>query len=167
MITWCVAHTQPLKEHVAKQHLLDQSFEVYLPRFKTLHRHARKVKEVLAPLFPRYIFVGIDLEIVGWRSVNGTRGISYLLMAHDMRPASIPLHVIRELKSQEVSDSIVPIASLVTFTKGEAVRILEGPFKDQIAAFDTLDDKSRIHLLLSFLGRKMEVSLPSYAVEAA
>ena len=60
MITWCVAHTQPFKEVVAKQHLLGQGYKVYLPQFKKIRRHARKVEEVLSPLFPRYIFVGMD-----------------------------------------------------------------------------------------------------------
>ena len=60
-ITWCVARTQLLKELVAKQHLTEQGYEVYLPRFKKICRHARKVEEKLVPLFPRYVFVGKDI----------------------------------------------------------------------------------------------------------
>ena len=166
MISWFVAHTQPLKENVAKQHLLDQEFEVYLPIFKKIRRHARKVEEVSAPLFPRYLFVGMDLEISRWRSVNGTRGVSYLLMSDD-RPAIVPNDIIENLKAQENADGIVPATSLVLFTKGDKVRILDGSFKDQIAVFETLDNKERVQLLLNFLGRETKISLPYYAVEAA
>lgn len=167
MITWCVAHTQPSKEVVAKQHLLDQGYEVYLPRFKKICRHARKVEEKLVPLFPRYMFVGIDLELCRWRSVNGTRGVSYLLMSHDLRPARVSKGVIDALRSQEVSEGIVPISSLITFVKGDKVRILDGAFKDQVAIFESLDEKSRVQLLLTFMGREMNMTLPTYAVEAA
>jgi transcriptional antiterminator RfaH len=166
MINWFVAHTHPLKELIAQQHLLEQGFEVYLPRFKKIRRHARKVEEVLAPLFPRYIFIGMDMEIARWRSVNGTRGISYLL-TNDDHPARVPNCVIQNLKACEVTDGIVPVNSLIAFTKGDKVRVLEGAFQDQVATFQTLDDKQRVQLLLSFMGREMQLSLPTYAVEAA
>lgn len=167
MITWCVAHTQPLKEFVAKKNLLDLGCEVYLPQLKKIRRHARKVEEILAPLFPRYVFVGIDLEFDPWRSINGVRGVSSLLMSSDLSPAQVPSRVINELKNQETSDGIVPFSSLMSFLKGEKVRILEGSFKDQIATFEGLDDKSRVQLLLGFMGREMKMTLPAHAVEVA
>jgi len=166
MKQWFVVHTQPLKESVACHHLIEQDFEVYLPRFKKTRRHARKVDEVLAPLFPRYLFVGMDLEADGWRSVQGTRGVSYLLMM-DGRPAIIPSRMIEDLKDQETSDGLVPINSMALFAKGDKVRVLDGVFKDYVATFEKMDDKQRVQLLLTFLGRETKVSLPFYAVEAA
>ena len=167
MISWCVAHTQPLKESVAQQHLLDQGYEVYMPRFKKTVRHARKVEDKLVPLFPRYIFVGMDLLSARWRSVNGTRGVSHLLMSNDLNPAKVPTRIIDDLRAQEIGDGIVPVASLVNFVKGEKVRILDGAFTDQMAIFESMDDKSRVQLLLTFMGREMKMTLPTYAVEAA
>lgn len=166
-ITWCVAHTQTLKELVAKQHLLDQGFEVYLPRVKKVIRHARKVEEKLVPLFPRYIFVGMDLEKDGWRHINGTRGVSHLLMSDDIHPAKISARVICELRKQENEEGIISMTSLSTFVRGEKIRIVDGVFKDQIAVFESMDDKSRVQLLLVFMGREMPVILPEYAVQAA
>ena len=166
MISWFVAHTQPLKEQKAEQHLLEQGFEVYLPRFKKIRRHARKVQEVVAPLFPRYLFVGMDLEAARWRSVNGTQGVSYLLMNQD-RPAQVPNSIIDALKTQENAEGILSVGSLIAFSMGDKVRILEGTFKDHTAIFEKLDDKQRVHLLLAFMGRELKFSLPIYAVEAA
>lgn len=166
-ITWCVAHTQPLKEVIAQQHLLDQGYEVYMPRFKKTIRHARKVEEKLVPLFPRYIFVGIDMDVAGWRSVNGTRGVSHLLMSNDLTPAIVQAQIIDDLRAQEIGDGIVPVASLVNFVKGEKVRILDGAFADQTAIFESMDDKSRIQLLLTFMGKEIKMTLPTHAVEAA
>ena len=108
MNKWFVAYTQPLKESVAKHNLEEQGYDVYLPMFKKTRRHARRVDEVLQPLFPRYIFVGLDLEIDGWRSVNGTRGVGYILL-NDGHPVSMPTSVIDTLKSQENEQGIVPI----------------------------------------------------------
>lgn len=167
MITWHVAYTQPLKEHVAQQNLLNMKYEVYAPKFRKMRRHARKIEEVIMPLFPRYIFVGMDRELAQWRSVNGARGVSHLLMTNDLKPAQVPCRVIDELKSQEIENEIVPIASLASFIKGDKLRVCEGIFKDQEAVFEKLDDKSRAHILLNFLGREMKTTVPSYVVEAA
>lgn len=167
MITWCVAYTQPSKEIVAQQNLLAMGYEVYAPRFKKMRRHARKVEEILAPLFPRYIFVGMNMAYAQWRSVNGVRGISHLLMSNDLNPAQVPCRVIDELKCQEIGEGIVSVVSLLSFVKGDKIRICDGIFKDQEAMFETLDDKSRVHLLLNFMGREMKATLPAYAVEAA
>lgn len=160
---WCVAYTQPLKENVAKQHLLDQGYEVYIPHFKKTCRHARRVEEKIMPLFPRYIFVGMDLS-ARWRPVNSTRGVSYLLMSGDSKPAKFPKHVIDYLRAQEVN-GIVTLQSL-DFIRGEKVRILEGAFKDQTAIFEA-NDRTRVQLLLTFMGRNMTVTLPGHAIKAA
>ena len=166
MKQWFVVHTQPLKETVAQQHLAEQGFEAYLPRYKKTRRHARKVDEVLAPLFPRYLFIGIDLEVDQWRSVLGTRGVSYLLMT-DGKPAVVPSRIIEALKNQETNEGLVPLNSMALFTKGDKIRVLEGAFKEYVAVFEKMDDKQRVQLLLNCLGREVNISLPSYAVEAA
>ena len=127
MINWFVAHPHPLKEIIAQQHFLEQGFEVYLPRFEKIRRNAHKVEEVLAPLFPRYIFEGTDMGIARWRSINGARGISYLL-TNDEHLASVPMCVIQNLKASEIAEGIVPVDSLIAFKKGDKVRVLESAF---------------------------------------
>jgi transcription antitermination factor NusG len=57
-------------------------------RVKTI-RHARKLTNVTAPLFPGYIFVQLDLTRDRWRSVNGTFGIASLIMQGE-RPHAVP-----------------------------------------------------------------------------
>lgn len=166
-MTWYVVHTQPSKELLAKQNLESQGYAAYLPRFQKISRHARQFKQVLAPLFPRYLFVGFDADSTSWRSITGTRGVSYLLMSQDTKPAQVPSHVIEHLKSQEIKEGIVPIQSLHAFTQGEKVRILEGVFKDHLAICGAFDDHNRVQLLLSFIGREIKMTLPTYAVEAA
>ena len=166
-ITWCVVHTQPLKEVIAQKNLLDQGYSVYMPKFKKTVCRARKVEEKLVPLFPRYIFLGMDLSSARWRSVNSTRGVSYLLMSNNLNPAKVPTQIIDDLQAREIGDGIVPVTSLLSFVKGEKVRIVEGAFTDQMAIFRSMDDKSRVQLLVSFMGREVKITLPTCSVEAA
>lgn len=166
MKSWFVAHTHPMKEQLAEKHLREQGFDVYLPRFKKMRRHARKVEEVLTPLFPRYLFVSMELETAHWRCINNTRGISYLLQ-NDGLPAEVPEQMITVLKEKEASDGLVSVNSLIALVKGDKVRILKGVFKDYLATFETMDANQRVKLLLTFLGRETKVFLPVYVVEAA
>lgn len=120
---------------------------------------------MLQPLFPRYLFVGLDLKIDAWRAVNGTRGVAYLLL-NDGHPLGISTSIIEELKILE-NDGVVPIICVSAFTKGENLRVMDGAFKDQVASFQMMDDKQRVQLLLNFLGRETRITVPVYAVEAA
>ena len=147
MKSWFVAHTHSMKEQIAEQHLREQGFDVYLPHFKKMRRHARKVEEVLAPLFPRYLFVAMEIEAAHWSCVNSARGVSYLLQ-NDGFPAEIPKKVVDSLK--ETVDGFISINSLAAFIKGDKVRVLKGVFKDHLAIFETMGAKQRTQLLSTF-----------------
>ena len=48
-------------------------------------RHARKILNVRAPLFPGYLFVSLDLTRDRWRSINSTYGVLGLIMGGESR----------------------------------------------------------------------------------
>lgn len=166
MKEWYVVHTQPMKELIALQHLSEQGFQSYLPRYRKTRRHARKTDTVLVPLFPRYLFVSLDLEASFWRSVNGTRGVAYMLTCNE-RPSAIAINIIENLKAREDAEGLVPIDTLALFMQGDKVRILEGAFEGYSAVFQKMDEKARVQLLLNFLGRETKVSLSLESIEAA
>jgi transcriptional antiterminator RfaH len=166
MKQWLVAHTQPTKEEVARLNLLRQNFEVYIPRYKRLRRHARRVDTVLAPLFPRYLFINLDIQKDRWRSINGTKGICYLLLSEE-KPALIPSTIIDQLKNQEDSEGVVSVATLYLFVKGQKVNINDGFFSGYTATFEKMADNDRVRLLLNFLGQEQELNVPLDAVESA
>ena len=58
---WYVVQTQVNGEAKAAQNLLRQGYEIYLPRYLKRRRHARKMDFTAKPLFPRYMFVAIDI----------------------------------------------------------------------------------------------------------
>ncbi len=72
---WYVVHTQPRREFCAKAQLEGQGFRVFLPKRPRTIRHARKIANVEAAFFPRYLFVELDLTRHPWRRVNGTFGV--------------------------------------------------------------------------------------------
>ena len=65
---WYVVQTKVNAEAKAGRNLIRQGFEIYLPRYLKRRSHARKIEKVAAPLFPRYLFVSVDMAKQRWRS---------------------------------------------------------------------------------------------------
>src|SRR5215469_10844725 len=58
---WHLVHTLPHCERRAQLHLGAQGFRTHFPTIEKTNRHARQLRTVRAPLFPRYIFLILDL----------------------------------------------------------------------------------------------------------
>src|SRR5438445_9571339 len=97
---WFLAHAQPKSECKAKLHLGAQGFRTYLPQIQKTIRHARKLSTIRAPLFPRYLFVALDLDRDRWLSVRSTVGVSRLLTTQDGRPVPVPVGIVESLIEQ-------------------------------------------------------------------
>ena len=59
---WYVVHTHPRGESLAFVNLQRQGLEAFLPQYLKRRRHARRTQWVPAPLFPRYLFVKMDIR---------------------------------------------------------------------------------------------------------
>jgi transcriptional antiterminator RfaH len=166
MLKWCAVHTQPKNEAKALANLRQQGFNVYFPCFKKVITHARKTSQIVAPLFPRYLFVEIDMEKDSWYRINHSRGVSTIVM-HGASPATVENKIIEQLKASENENGMVTLSSLILFEKNQTLKVIEGSFAGHTAYFDKMLDKDRICLLLNLLGRSIKVALPSYAVSTS
>jgi transcriptional antiterminator RfaH len=164
--SWYVVQTHARAEVKAYAQLVRQGFDVYLPRFLKRRRHARRVEIVPVPLFPRYLFVSVDLETQRWRSIHSTVGISRLLCNGDV-PAQVADGVIDELESRHDERGFIRLAAKPQFAAGASVRIVEGAFSSCLGIFEGMTDNQRISILLDLLGRKVRVVLDADAVTAA
>ena len=165
-VRWYVVQTQVNGESRAAQNLLRQGFEVYLPRYLKRRRHARKVDFTARPLFPRYMFVAIDMATQRWRSVQSTFGVSRLVTNGD-DPATLPDGVVEALRSRENDKGFIRLDSKPVFAPGDKVRVLAGAFMDSAGLFSGLADHDRVSILLDLLGRKVRVLLDADMVAAA
>lgn len=163
---WFVVQTQVNSEAKASRNLLRQGFNVYLPRYLKRRSHARKIEQVAAPLFPRYMFVQIDMATQRWRSIQSTFGVSHLVL-NGSEPASVTDGVIATLKAREDDRGLIRLDRSTRFAVGDKVRVLAGAFVDSLGLFEGLGDRDRIAILLDFLGRKVRVSLDAELVTAA
>lgn len=163
---WYVVQTHINAEARAASNLLRQGFEVYLPRYLRRRSHARRIEKVAAPLFPRYMFVNIDIATQRWRSVQSTYGVSHLVV-NGADPAPVEVAVINALKAREDASGFVKLEARPKFTIGEKVRVLAGVFAENLGLFDGMADRDRVAILLDLLGRKVRVSIEADMVAVA
>ena len=163
---WYVVQTQVNSELKAAQNLLRQGYEIYLPRYLKRRRHARKVDLVAKPLFPRYLFVAVDITAQRWRSIQSTFGVSRLV-TNGNDPALVPQGVVSALRAREDAKGFVTMDSRPKFAPGDKVRVLAGVFMDAAGLFDGIGDHDRVAILLDMLGGKIRVHLDADLVAAA
>lgn len=165
---WFVAHTHPNAEAKAASHLQRQGFDVYVPHYRRQRKHAHRIETVATPLFPRYLFVAIDLNAQRWRSICSTVGINRLLSSGDNNnPTPVPDGIVEALKNREDASGFIKLDYRSRFSVGDKVRILDGDFKSFVRLFEGMDERERITILLDLLGRKVRMSLNADLVAAA
>src|SRR5258708_16747291 len=123
---WYLVHTRPNSERKAELNLEAQGFKTFLPQIERTARHARRLTTVRRPLFPRYLFVRLDVGRDRWLSVNSTFGVSRLF-TQEGRPVAVPFGIVETLLAHSEAGLTRLDCSLA---QGHGVRIPSGPLAD-------------------------------------
>jgi transcription antitermination factor NusG len=161
---WYAVHTQPNRELRAKNQLENQAYEVFLPRRLKTVRHARKLSNLPAAFFPRYLFIRLDLTRQRWRSVNGTFGVTSLVMQGEM-PRPAPHGVVETMIASVDANGFLCLEESLKI--GTRVRLAAGPFAEKLGILDRLDDSGRVRVLLEIMGGTVPVQLERRFVTVA
>jgi transcriptional antiterminator RfaH len=160
---WYVVHTQPQHEMRAQINLQRQGFATYLPRYLKSRRHARRTETVPRPLFPRYIFVAMDLARDRWRAIQSTFGVSHIVAAGDA-PLSMPAGIVEQIRKREGADGFLTLGLPAGLTAGSQVRLIDGIFAESKGVIERIADNHRVAVLLQLLGREVRVFVPVESV---
>jgi transcriptional antiterminator RfaH len=163
---WYVVHTQPNGEARADVNLRRQGFFTYLPRYVRRRRHAHRQEMVARPLFPRYLFVALDVARDRWRAVHSTFGVNHLLVAGE-EPLPVPHGVIDEIRARETRDGFVKLGLPAGLRPGSPVRLIDGIFAESTGVLERVADDRRVAILLQLLGREVRVFVPPECVGVA
>jgi transcriptional antiterminator RfaH len=161
---WAVVNTQPHREHIALENLARQEFKAYCPLVRRRVRHARRVHDVLRPLFPGYLFVHLSPQTQRWRPIMSTLGVR-MLVRFGEHLAFVADDFIQELKSHEIDGEIVHPAK--PYLVGQRVHVAAGPFSGLVGTIIDMDDKERLIVLMNLLNRPVKVQIAARMVIAA
>jgi len=161
---WYVVQTISRAESRADFQLRLQDYSTFLPRVLRTTRHARKLRTVLSAAFPGYLFVRLDIARDPWRAINGTYGVSRLVMANGT-PTPVPNGVVETIMDYVDASGVAHFdRDLVV---GQTVRMKEGPLAQAMGELVRLDANGRVRVLLDIMGGKVETSVSRSALEAA
>lgn len=159
-MAWACAVSKPNHEAIAAVNLQRQGFDYYYPRFKSQKRPSDS--PVIRPLFPRYIFVHIENQ---WRSINGTRGISYVLLGEE-GPLTVLDTIIKGIKGREVG-GLYQLVAPPMFQPGDTVKTTEGPLLGLPLIYEGMEGHERVRVLVDMFGQMSKATIEEKLLVAA
>ncbi len=165
---WFAVRTQPQKETLAMQHYENQGYEVWFPRIRKTVRHARKIKKVLRPLFPGYLFLHLGPDERNWVSIASTIGAIGPVRFGDYYPP-VPDWLIHELKQREAEAGFIPMPfeDSLGIKPGDRVMVAGENDTEIEGIFQALKGEDRALILLDLLKREVPAEVPLASIRAA
>jgi transcriptional antiterminator RfaH len=156
---WFLVHSMPKSEMRAAFHLGVQGFRTFVPHHLKTTRHARQLRTLLAPFFPRYLFVVLDLTRDRWLSIRSTIGVSSLVCSGN-RPLMVPAGIVENLIARDDPYRSSPFQD--DLKAGQLVRIGSGSFAGFVGTLERLDDNRRVSILLEMMGSSVSVGIERF-----
>jgi transcriptional antiterminator RfaH len=160
---WYVVFTKPKREASAEENLRRQAFECFLPRIQQPRRRQNKRVVVAEPMFPRYLFVHVDVVQQNVAPIRSTFGVSGLVRFGN-ELAVVPDPIIETLLIRADRENGVVSLKPPRFQAGDEVLLLEGSMAGIRGIFQATTGQERVVILLNLLGRENRVTLPESAI---
>ena len=162
---WYIIHTysghenkvaKSLRQRVQSLGFEDRIFDIIVPVRNTIRVSQGKKETVKEKIFPGYVLVKMILTDESWILVRTTQGVTAFIGAGN-KPTPISDKEVEAI--QKFMDTEEPLYK-TTFSVGEAVKIIDGPFTDFLGTIDDIDEaKGKLKVLVSIFGRETPVEL--------
>ena len=160
---WYVVYSKPRQEKRAMENLGNQGFRCFLPTIRVESLHGGKRAMLLEALFPRYLFVFLEVGRNNWSAIRSTRGVSHLVRFGGLA-ASVPSALIEALAEQ-------PAQKKALYDAGDQLKVIDGPFigfeAELLRLYEAPDGEARVMVLMDILTRPQKICLPASAVRKA
>lgn len=171
---WYVIHTQTGYEEKVKSNLeklLQGSKEIQelvsqiiVPTEQVSEIKGGKKKITERKFFPGYLLVEMELNDKSWYFIKMTAGVTGFVGPHS-RPTPLTDEEIKNILKQSETTKAKPIPK-ITFEKGEAIRVTEGPFNNFNGTVEEVNhEKGKIKVSISIFGRSTPVELEMWQIE--
>ena len=143
---------ESLQSRVAAYHLEDRVGRIEIPTEPTTELRNGKKYTIDRVFLPGYVFVEMALDNDMWHVVKNTPRVTGFLQTGDQPNALSEAEVNAMLNRSDVTKEKPKLK--LKFTKGEQVRITDGPFNNFNGAVDDVnEDKQTLKVMVSIFGR--------------
>jgi transcriptional antiterminator NusG len=168
---WFVIHTYSGYENKVKTNLEhriqsmdmgDKIFQVLVPTEEEIEIKNGKRHPVERKIFPGYVLVEMVMSDDSWYVVRNTPGVTSFVGSGN-KPTELSDTEVRQILRQIKLDAP---KYKVAFTKGESVRVTDGPFTDLHGVVDEVNpERNKVKVLVSIFGRETPVELDFLQIE--
>jgi transcriptional antiterminator NusG len=168
---WYVIHTYSGYENKVKTNLehrvdsmgaQDQIFQVVIPTEDEIEIRDGQRRTVQKKVFPGYVLVRMILTDHSWHVVRNTPGVTGFVGSGTKPTPLMEDEVKQILKAMRREAPKVK----VSFSRGERVKVIDGPFTDFTGVVDDINaEKGKVRVLVSFFGRETPVELDFLQVQ--
>ena len=162
---WFAVVTKPRQEQIALENLQRQGFKCFLPMAENPYqRRTKKQKQIIEPLFPRYLFLNAIATTQNLAPVRSTRGvISMVRFGTDL--AVIPDSIINAIKTRiEPNTGLIKIKP-IQIKAGDKVKIFDGPLAGINGIVTERNSENRALILLDLMGRPTKVEVDALTLQ--
>jgi transcriptional antiterminator NusG len=153
-----------LEQRIDSMGMKSKIFDVVVPTEEEIEVKDGKRRTVERRVFPGYILVQMILTEESWYVVRNTPGVTGFVGQGNEPIPLRPEEVTSIVKRMEAEAPRIK----VTYSLGQKVRIIDGPFNDFIGTVDDIDmEKAKVRVMVSFFGRETPVELDFLQVEKA
>jgi transcriptional antiterminator NusG len=174
---WYVIHTYSGYENKVKANLEhriesmgmeDRIFQVLVPMEDEIEIRQGQRHTVQKKVYPGYVLVEMILDPDSWFVVRNTPGVTSFVGGSNIpgvRSEPVPLDE-TEVKQILRHMGVETPKYRVAFTKGQSVRVTDGPFSEFIGTVDEVNpERNKVKVLVSIFGRETPVELDFLQVE--
>ena len=171
---WYVIHTQTGFEERVKKSLENKIkqttgapefiTQIIVPTEQVAEIKGGKKKITERKFFPGYVLVEMILNDKSWYFIKQTAGVTGFVGPRSM-PTPLTSEEVKSILKQSETTKAKPIPK-VTFEKGEAIRVKEGPFNNFNGVVEEMNhEKGKIKVAISIFGRSTPVELEMWQIE--
>jgi transcriptional antiterminator RfaH len=159
-LRWYVIGAKARREQFAQEQLARRSVATFLPRIIEPSRFDGR--SVVAPLFPGYLFVRIDIE-EQYFDVAWTPGVRRFI-GFGTLPSPLDDTVVEFLQERTGQEGILRVVPVLR--PGELVRITHGPLEGLVGIIESpCSGRGRVRVLMELLRRQTRVEVPRQMIE--
>jgi transcriptional antiterminator NusG len=150
-----------LKERITKNKLEESFGEIYVPKISVEKiLKSGKKKKVSKTSFPGYVMVQMQLNDDSMACIIATPKVTGFVGDKRKPKAMSDRDVLKMIQQSSSDSSKVEAAHTLKFSKGESIRVIDGPFTNFDGVIEEVRaDKMKLKVLVSIFGRETPVEL--------
>ena len=161
VLRWFLVFTKPSRECTAQVNLERQGYRVYYPRLLRPSLYRGRWVDRVVSLFPRYLFVQLDLGRQSISPVRSTVGVANIVR-FGQETAFVPEGIVDALFCRADPESGLHRLNIRRqYQPGSRVSVIAGAFEGLEGIFEREAGEDRAIILLKLLGRNTPVLVRS------